>query len=95
MLAPRLFKIARPKTVVALAAAVVALGGGERCWHSSATEPTRYRSRALPMVSPGQESRRDRTRRRELAKRLVSEDRALLRAQRRAASEALAAVDPV
>lgn len=49
------------------------------------------RLQSATLVSPGQASRRDRKRRRELAKRLVSEDRNQLRAQRRAESEALTA----
>lgn len=48
------------------------------------------RLQSATLVSPGRASRRDRKRRRELAKRLVSEDRTQLRAQRRAESEALA-----
>lgn len=48
------------------------------------------RLQSATLVSPGQESRRDRKRRRELAKRLVSEDRTQRRTQRRAESEALA-----
>jgi hypothetical protein len=49
------------------------------------------RLQSATLVSPGRESRRDRKRRRELTKRLVSEDRTQLRARRRAESEALAA----
>jgi hypothetical protein len=49
------------------------------------------RLQSATLVSPGRESRRDRRRRRALAKRLVSEDRTHLRAQRRAESEALTA----
>ncbi|MET8520853.1 ATP-binding protein [Nocardioides sp. NPDC004968] len=49
------------------------------------------RLQSATLVSPGRESRRDRKRRRELAKHLVSEDRTQLRTQRRAEFEALAA----
>ena len=49
------------------------------------------RLQSTTLVSPGRESRRDRKRRRELAKRLISEDRTQLRTQRRAESEALTA----
>lgn len=48
------------------------------------------RLQSATLVSPGRESRRDSKRRRQLAKRLVSEDRNQLRTQRRAESEALA-----
>ena len=49
------------------------------------------RVQSAALVSPEQESRRDRKRRRRLAKRLVAEDRTQLRARRRSESEDLTA----
>ncbi len=49
------------------------------------------RVQSATLVSPEQESRRDRKRRRSLAKRLISEDQTQLRARRRSESEALTA----
>ena len=49
------------------------------------------RLQSATLISPGRESRRDRKRRRRLARQLLSQDRSEVRAQRRSAAEALAA----